>query len=106
MHYHRLIALVVLVNGALLAWHLARGDWHVGVVCCDVSGQVKCKVEALSAYRSQFPLEPDMFPEFLLREMFGREYFVASAAGRAAHLDEMPRGPVPEPVLSAPLPAR
>ena len=29
MHYYRLIALVVLVNGALLAWHLARGDWHV-----------------------------------------------------------------------------
>ncbi len=29
MHYHRLIALVVLVNGALLARHLARGDWHV-----------------------------------------------------------------------------
>jgi hypothetical protein len=29
MHYHRLIALVVLVNGTLLAWHLARGDWHV-----------------------------------------------------------------------------
>ena len=74
-----------------------------GVVCCDVSGQVKRKVEALSAYRSQFPLEPDMFPEFLLREMFGREYFVASAAGRAAHLDEMPRGPVPEPALSAAL---
>ncbi len=29
MHYHRLIALVVLVNGALLARHLAGGDWHV-----------------------------------------------------------------------------
>jgi len=29
LSYHRLIALVVLVNGALLAWHLARGDWHV-----------------------------------------------------------------------------
>jgi len=28
MHYNRLIALVVLVNGALLARHLARGDWH------------------------------------------------------------------------------
>ena len=76
-----------------------------GVVCCDVSGQVMRKVEALSAYRSQFPLEPGMFPEFLLREMFGREYFVAAAAGRPAHLDEMP-GPVPEPALSAPLPAR
>jgi hypothetical protein len=29
MHYNRLIAAVVLVNGALLAWRLARGDWHV-----------------------------------------------------------------------------
>ena len=77
-----------------------------GVICCDVSGQAMRKVEALSAYRSQFPLEPDMFPEFLLREMFGREYFVASAADRAAHLDEMPRGPVPAPALSAPPPAR
>jgi LmbE family N-acetylglucosaminyl deacetylase len=53
----------------------ARADR--GMVCCDVSGQVMRKVEALSAYRSQFPLEPGMFPEFLLREMFGCEYFVA-----------------------------
>ena len=70
-----------------------------GVVCCDVSGQVMRKVGALSAYRSQFPLEPGMFPEFLLREMFGREYFVAVPAGRAAHPDEVP---VLEPALSAP----
>ena len=61
-----------------------------GVVCCDVSGQVMRKVGALSAYRSQFPLEPDMFPEFLLQEIFGREYFVAVPAGRAAHPDEVP----------------
>jgi len=53
-----------------------------GVVCCDVSEQVTHKVGALSAYRSQFPLEPDMFPQFLLQEMFGCEYFVASFAGR------------------------
>ena len=70
-----------------------------GVVCCDVSGQVMRKVGALSAYRSQFPLEPGMFPEFLLREMFGREYFVAVPAGRATHPDEVP---VLEPALSAP----
>ena len=76
-----------------------------GVVCCDVSGQVKSKVEALSAYRSQFPLEPGMFPEFLLREMFGREYFVAPSTAWPGHLDEMPPVPVPEPALSAP-PAR
>jgi LmbE family N-acetylglucosaminyl deacetylase len=74
-----------------------------GVVCCDVSGQVMRKVEALSAYRSQFPLQPDMFPEFLLEEMFGREYFVAVPTGRPAHPDEVP---VLEPRLSAPLPAR
>ena len=61
-----------------------------GVISCDVSEQVMRKVEALSAYRSQFPLEPDMFPEFLLQEMFGREYFVASFPDRPAQLDEMP----------------
>ena len=76
-----------------------------GVICCDVSGQVTRKVAALSAYRSQFPLEPDMFPGFLLREIFGREYFVAVPAGRAAHPDQMP-WPAPEPALSAPPPAR
>jgi LmbE family N-acetylglucosaminyl deacetylase len=61
-----------------------------GVVSCDVSGQVMRKVGALSAYRSQFPLEPDMFPEFLLQEMFGCEFFVASSPERPAQLDEMP----------------
>jgi len=74
-----------------------------GAVCCDVSGQVMRKVEALSAYRSQFPLEPGMFPQFLLQEIFGREYFVAVPAGLPAHPGEVP---VPEPELSAPLPAR
>ena len=44
-----------------------------------------------------------MFPEFLLQEMFGREYFVAVPAGRPAHLDQVP---VREPALTAPLPAR
>ena len=53
------------------------------VVACDVSAQVKRKVEALSAYRSQIPLEPDMFPEFLLQEIFGREYFEVVPTGPA-----------------------
>lgn len=61
-----------------------------GVVSYDVSEQVMRKVEALSAYRSQFPFEPDMFPEFLLQEMFGSEYFVASYPERPAQLDDMP----------------
>ena len=77
-----------------------------GVVCCDVSEQVMRKVDALSAYRSQFPLEPGMFPQFLLQEMFGCEYFVAPSAGWPVHLDEVPPVPVLEPELSAPPPAR
>ena len=89
-----------------------RKDWQLGtgadtaragqgVVCCDVSGQVRRKAEALSAYRSQFPLEPGMFPQFLLREIFGWEYFVAAPAGRPAHPDET-SWPIREPALTAP----
>jgi hypothetical protein len=85
------------------AAHVRAGQ---GVICCDVSGQVTRKVEALSAYRSQFPLEPGMFPQFLLTEMFGREYFVACTAGRPADLDQVPPGPIREPALSVPPPAR
>jgi LmbE family N-acetylglucosaminyl deacetylase len=42
----------------------------------DVTGHIDAKVAALCAYRSQFPLEPGMFPDFLLKELFGREYFI------------------------------
>ena len=45
------------------------------MVACDVSEQLKCKVDALCAYRTQLALEPEMFPEFLLREIFAWEYF-------------------------------
>jgi LmbE family N-acetylglucosaminyl deacetylase len=44
----------------------------------DVSDQIRAKMAALAAYRSQFPLEPAMFPDFLLQEIFGREYFIAA----------------------------
>ena len=57
------------------------------------------EAEALSAYRSQFPLEPGMLPEFLFQEMFGREYFVASAAGLARSSGRDAPGPS-EPALA------
>jgi LmbE family N-acetylglucosaminyl deacetylase len=60
----------------------AVGDAGRGVLSSDVSGQVMRKIGALSAYRSQFSLEPDMFPEFLLRDIFGREYFLAATTDR------------------------
>jgi len=89
-------------NAASAAGNVRAGQ---GVVSCDVAGQVMRKVEALSAYRSQFPLEPDMFPEFLLQEIFGCEYFVAAPACRPAPLEEVPPEPVLEPALCAPPPA-
>jgi LmbE family N-acetylglucosaminyl deacetylase len=94
--------------GARAHWSPAARDMRAGqdMLSCDVTGQVMRKVEALSAYRSQFPLEPDMFPEFLLQELFGWEYFVSSSVDWPAHVDEMLPGPVLEPALSAPPPAR
>jgi len=71
-----------------------------GVVSCDVSEQVMRKIGALSAYRSQFPLEPGMFPEFLLKEMFGCEYFIPVPEGRPGHLGAEPPWPGLEPELS------
>ena len=42
----------------------------------DVSGVITRKVTAIAAHRSQYPIDPDMFPPDLLVEMMGREYFV------------------------------
>jgi LmbE family N-acetylglucosaminyl deacetylase len=52
------------------------GGAEVATARLDVTDQIEAKVGALCAYRSQFPLEPGMFPDFLLKELFGREYFV------------------------------
>jgi LmbE family N-acetylglucosaminyl deacetylase len=44
--------------------------------CIDVSDYVDRKVEAVAAYRTQYPIDPSMFPETMLSEMFSKEYFV------------------------------
>jgi LmbE family N-acetylglucosaminyl deacetylase len=56
----------------------SAGDAGAGVATArlDVTDHIEAKVGALCAYRSQFPLEPHMFPDFLLNELFGREYFI------------------------------
>jgi hypothetical protein len=57
----------------------AEGAGNVGAegstARLDVTDHIEAKVSALCAYRSQFPLEQDMFPDFLLRELLGQEYF-------------------------------
>jgi LmbE family N-acetylglucosaminyl deacetylase len=42
----------------------------------DVSKFIEQKVAALTAHRTQFPLEPAMFPRSMLQELMGYEYFV------------------------------
>jgi LmbE family N-acetylglucosaminyl deacetylase len=44
--------------------------------CIDVSGFVGQKIRAAAAHRSQYPIDPRAFPDAMLREMFGIEYFI------------------------------
>jgi hypothetical protein len=43
--------------------------------CIDVADFVGHKIRATAAHRSQYPIDPKMFPEPILRDMFGVEYF-------------------------------
>ncbi|GGG11528.1 hypothetical protein GCM10007304_26960 [Rhodococcoides trifolii] len=51
--------------------------------CIDVSLFVGHKIRATAAHRSQYPIDPGMFPDAILREMFGVEYFVRVLPERA-----------------------
>jgi LmbE family N-acetylglucosaminyl deacetylase len=44
--------------------------------CIDVSDFVDHKIRATAAHRSQYPINPALFPRDILQEMFGVEYFI------------------------------
>ena len=44
--------------------------------CIDVSDFVGHKIRATAAHRSQYPIDPRMFPDPILREMFGAERLI------------------------------
>ncbi len=57
----------------------------------DVSDFVGHKIRATASHRSQYPIDPSMFPDPLLHEMFGLEYFIQVLPERelnASLLDE------------------
>ncbi|SFN87983.1 Cyclic nucleotide-binding domain-containing protein [Geodermatophilus obscurus] len=62
----------------LLTRSLPSGDLVDARVsaCIDVTDFVGHKIRATAAHRSQYPIDPAMFPDSILREMFGVEYFV------------------------------
>jgi LmbE family N-acetylglucosaminyl deacetylase len=55
---------------------LEDAQGNTATTCINVSGYIKHKIRALSAHRTQYPIDPDMFPLPMLDEVFGREYFV------------------------------
>ena len=55
----------------------AESDVPLGATTVvDVSSQIDKKIAAIAAHRTQYPIEPSMFPTWMLTEMMGREYFV------------------------------
>jgi LmbE family N-acetylglucosaminyl deacetylase len=65
-------------GGPLVQSSLPSGDQIDSrlTTCIDVSDFVGQKIRATAAHRSQYPIDPSMFPDAMLREMFGAEYFV------------------------------
>lgn len=57
---------------------LLSGDQVDALVstCIDVSAFVGHRLRATAAHRSQYPIDPEMFPEHIVQEMFGVEYFI------------------------------
>lgn len=64
----------------------------IATTAIDVSGFVTNKVDAIAAHRSQFPIEPGMFPTAMLQEMFATEYFIRVHPPVDPETDLLPHG--------------
>ena len=71
----------------------ADGPGPPATTAIDVSAYVDRKVAALAAHRTQFPIDHGMFPESMLRDMFGTEYFVRVHPPIEAESDLLPLRP-------------
>lgn len=63
----------------------------VATTVIDVSAWVERKVAGIAAHRTQYPIEPGMFPLPMLQEMFGREYFIRVFPSLAPETDLLPQ---------------
>jgi len=66
-----------------------HSDWpgEQPTTAIDVTAFVDQKIRAIAAHRTQFPIQPDLFPRSMLEEMLGREYFVRVAPPREPEAD-------------------
>lgn len=58
----------------------------------DVAGYVNRKVAAIAAHRTQYPIDPDMFPQAMLIDMFGVEHFQRVLPKPDVEVDLFPSG--------------
>jgi hypothetical protein len=49
---------------------------ELDVMTIDVEDQLDAKLAALTSHRSQYPVNPRIFPRHMLLEMYGEEHFV------------------------------
>jgi LmbE family N-acetylglucosaminyl deacetylase len=81
------------------AWRAGTNDGRVPdpppTTCIDVSAFVEHKVAAIAAHRTQFPIEPRVFPPAMLHEMLHREYFVRVSPPRALETTLLTTCPMP-----------
>jgi LmbE family N-acetylglucosaminyl deacetylase len=72
----------------------------------DVSEYVGHKIRATAAHRSQYPIDPSMFPDALLDEMFGVEYFTQVLPVREPSASLLDEQTWPSPTTASQPPAR
>jgi LmbE family N-acetylglucosaminyl deacetylase len=65
-------------NEATLAEAVA-GHTGPDLITIDVEDQLDAKLAALTSHRTQYPVDPHIFPRHMLLEMYGKEHFVRAA---------------------------
>lgn len=69
-------------RGTNAQYAMHTGDMPAGLTdirattCIDVTLFIPQKMAAIAAHRTQYPILPDMFPQSMLNELLGKEYFV------------------------------
>ena len=64
------------------------GDSRQGATTViDVRGVIDRKIAAIAAHRTQYPIEPEMFPRWMLEDMMGYEHFVRAQPPREPESD-------------------
>jgi LmbE family N-acetylglucosaminyl deacetylase len=63
------------LSAAILPDAESMGAVGPATTVVDVSDFVDRKLAAIAAHRTQYPIDPDMFPQWMALEMMGREYF-------------------------------